>query len=98
METDNTSFMACVSSNTRISTSVEPKTSIMEIYSDEVHGKGTNSSGRSSEEISEFKHNRVISASVQDLPIEILYRERTKQMQADIGLHELEPVHSIQSL
>ncbi|PHZ14527.1 uncharacterized protein RHIMIDRAFT_235303 [Rhizopus microsporus ATCC 52813] len=33
METGNTSFMACVSSNTRISTSVEPQTSTMEIYS-----------------------------------------------------------------
>ncbi|PHZ09028.1 uncharacterized protein RHIMIDRAFT_240902, partial [Rhizopus microsporus ATCC 52813] len=98
METDNTSFMACVSSNTRISTSVEPQTSTMEIYSDEVHGRGASSSGRSSEEISELRHNRAFPVSVQELPIEILYCERAKQTQADIGLHELEQVHPMQSL
>ncbi|CEG67191.1 hypothetical protein RMATCC62417_03657 [Rhizopus microsporus] len=90
METDNTSFMTCVSSNTRISTSVESQTSTMEIYSDEVHGRRASSSGRSSEEISEFRHNRAFPVSAQELPIKILYCERIKQTQADIGLHELE--------
>ncbi|CEJ05425.1 hypothetical protein RMCBS344292_19366 [Rhizopus microsporus] len=90
METDNTSFMTCVSSNTRISTSVESQTSTMETYSDEVHGRRASGSGRSSEEISEFRHNRAFPVSVQELPIKILYCERTKQTQADIGLHELE--------
>ncbi|CEG78272.1 hypothetical protein RMATCC62417_12907 [Rhizopus microsporus] len=98
METDNTSFMACVSSNTRISTSVKPQTSTMEIYSDEVHGRGARSSGRSSEEIFKFRHNRVFPVSVKELPIETLYCERTKQTQADTGLHELEPVQLMQSL
>ncbi|PHZ14874.1 uncharacterized protein RHIMIDRAFT_235628 [Rhizopus microsporus ATCC 52813] len=98
METDNISFRACVGSNTRISTTVEPQTSTMEIYFEEVHGRGASSSGRSSEEISEFRHNRALSVSVQELPVGILYSERTKQTQADIGLHELEPAHLMQSL
>ena len=46
LKTDNTSFMACICSNTRISTPVEPQTSTMEIYSDKVHGRGTSNSGR----------------------------------------------------
>ncbi|KAG1036565.1 hypothetical protein G6F43_013023 [Rhizopus delemar] len=74
---------------------MESDTSPMEMHTNEIHTRRTDGCGRSSTEVSKLRDYRTITFSKQKLPFEFLYSPRTKQTQTNIGLHQIESVHTM---